>query len=281
MSSQAFMSNQQDMTVSPSSVTSMSAANTTSTADTSSTQQYWRWWHTISILLFSAGIATIGPLLPPTQRLLIWLGYLALLFAFILIIGNGITGKWSGALIDDRNKISLSRLQSVLWTVLVLSAFLTAALTNINFVGAIAGLQIALPQQLWILMGISLSSLIGTPLIHNYKKDKDLPPDQQVDNDRVESKGLMMVNKNKNFAQWRDLFCGEDVGNRNNLDLGKVQMFCFTLLLVFAYAVALGALFNSPTHAITVFPALDDSVIALLGISHIGYLANKAVPHTN
>lgn len=30
----------------------------------------------------------------------------------------------------------------------------------------------------------------------------------------------------------------------------------------------------------TEFPALDDSTVALLGISHAGYLTNKAMSHT-
>lgn len=272
MSSQALMSDEQGLA--PPSAPASPAANT------SSVPQYWHWWHTVSILLFIAGITTIGPLLPATQRLFIWLGYIILLCAFVLILGNGTTGKWRGALIDERKKISLSRLQSILWTVVVLSAFLAAALTNINIVGAMASMNIALPEQLWALMGISITSLIGTPLIHNYKKDKDLPATQQIDTTQVENKGILMVNKNSDDAQWQDMFRGEEVGNTDSLDLGKVQMFCFTILLVFAYAVALGALFNGSLHAISNFPALDDSVIALLGISHIGYLANKAIPHT-
>ncbi|WP_255355266.1 hypothetical protein [Pelomonas sp. Root1217] len=34
----------------------------------------------------------------------------------------------------------------------------------------------------------------------------------------------------------------------------------------------------SQSDGITDFPTLDDSTIALLGISHAGYLTNKAVP---
>ena len=201
------------------------------------------------------------------------------ILAFILILGKGTTDKWRGALIDERNKISLSRLQSVLWTVVVLSAFLATAITNIKVVGSLLGLQIALPEQLWLLMGISITSLIGTPLIHNYKQDKAPPATQQVNTPQVENKGILTVNKNSDAAQWQDMFRGEELGNQDSLDLGKVQMFCFTILLVFAYAVALGTLFNGSQQAISTFPAFDDSVIALLAISHIGYLANKAIPH--
>lgn len=57
-------------------------------------------------------------------------------------------------------------------------------------------------------------------------------------------------------------------------------MFYFTRILVLAYAVSLGTLMLATTPTITALPALDDSAVALLGISHAGYLTNKAIPHT-
>jgi uncharacterized BrkB/YihY/UPF0761 family membrane protein len=69
---------------------------------------------------------------PSQQRLLIWLINLVLFLVFIIVIGNGVTGRLSGLLIDDGYKMSLSRMQTIAWTVLVLSAFITAALTNVS-----------------------------------------------------------------------------------------------------------------------------------------------------
>lgn len=216
----------------------------------------------------------------PALRLLIWLCYLVLLFSFIFILGHGIKGKWRGALIDSRNKISLSRLQTILWTVLILSAFLATAQSNISLVGPLKGMQIALPQQLWLLMGISVTSLIGTPLIQSYKKDNDKASDQTINTPQTMNQGVMIVNKDDDSARWSDMFKGEEIGNQNTLDLGKVQMFCFTILLIFAYALALGTLLSGPATAINTFPPIDNSIVALLGISHVGYLGTKATPHT-
>jgi hypothetical protein len=95
-------------------------------------------------LLFGivVGIILVGVLPRPSQesipdaRLAAWLGTMAFLIAFTVIAGKFITGYWRGALIDDRNQISLSRLQLAVWTVLILSAYLEAALSNVRLVQA-------------------------------------------------------------------------------------------------------------------------------------------------
>jgi hypothetical protein len=88
-------------------------------------------WHTWGLLLIVAAIVLSGLLIPSHSRLWAWLAILLSLIAFAAIAGQGITGCWSGLLIDERNVMSLSRLQMFLWTALVLSGFLTAALSNV------------------------------------------------------------------------------------------------------------------------------------------------------
>ena len=58
-------------------------------------------------------------------------------------------------------------------------------------------------------------------------------------------------------------------------------MFYFTLILVLAYAVALGTTFAGEAEKIAEFPALGPGMVALLGISHAGYLVHKAIPHSD
>jgi len=81
-------------------------------------------------------------------------------------------------------------------------------------------------------------------------------------------------------ARLADLFQGEEIGNAAHLDLGKIQMFYFTLILVLAYAVMLGYMFSGNTGTIKALPSLPDGMIALLGISNGGYLVNKVIPHS-
>jgi hypothetical protein len=251
----------------------------------------WTNTHSAALLVILAAIALVGLFVPPDLRLWAWLATLILLDLFAIIAGQGITGDWFGVLIDERNKMSLSRLQMVLWTIVVLSGILTAALSNIGS-GQSDPLSIALPTELWLLMGISTTTLVGSPLIlgtkTNGKTDvmdeartmDTIITNQHVDPNSLDTDGQVMVNTDPSAARWSDMFRGEEVGNGGQLDLAKIQMFYFTIVLVFAYASALAALFATTTAHISAFPVLDASMIALLGISHAGYLTNKAVKHS-
>ena len=92
--------------------------------------------------------------------------------------------------------------------------------------------------------------------------------------------GQVIVNSSPQNARWADLFSGEETGNAAQFDLGKMQLFYFTMILVLVYAVALGILFTGPVRVIGTFPDMDTSILALLGISHAAYLTNKAIPHS-
>ena len=94
------------------------------------------------------------------------------------------------------------------------------------------------------------------------------------------NRGLVIANETAQAASLADLFTGDEVGNFAELDLSKVQMFFFTVVIILAYAAALGSMFMSAGSGIASFPALNESVVALLGISQAGYLTYKAVPHT-
>ena len=232
----------------------------------SSVRQSARWtrWHTVGQLLIVAAIAVVGVAAPAWRmnELATWLIIVGLFLAFLFVVGHGITGRLQGLLIDERNKMSLSRLQLVLWTLVILSGLLTLALSNIGR-SSPTPLAIVVPTQIWLLMGISTTSLVGSPLLKSNKM----------------AQGKIKVREDLHDAEVADLFRGDETSNCNVLDLAKVQMFFFTLVLVLAYAVLLGSLFAHTTSPIGGLPDIDPSMTTLLGISHAGYLANKAIPH--
>jgi uncharacterized membrane protein YvlD (DUF360 family) len=295
----------------------------------------------VAILIAAVIVVAFNQSIRP---ILIWLVLLALLTALLLVISHAYTHRWLGLLIDERNKYSLSRLQMALWTMIVLSAFITAVLANLQLVqlvtvtGAVnppqvvfapvgtlvvdvlaqvgvydpddstispdvdvsqldlastvhdgeviyvplkdevspqavaqsdeestgqitTPISVQIPSEVWLLLGISTTSLVASPLI------KNRTPDQIV------------KNQSATEAKLSDLFRGEQTGDITQLDLGKVQMFFFTVIVVGAYAIALASMFiTRELSAITSLPALDSGVIAMLGVSHAGYLTNKAVP---
>jgi len=254
------------------------------------------------IILIYYGVTT------GTNAALLWSIMLLLILTSIITAGHGIVGVTLGFLIDDRNRVALSRLQLILWTILVLSSFLASITVNlhsaykpnmINTTAIIDAATIAMPQEIWVLMGIATASLVGSPLILKKNKGQqgDLEetanrPDVQSAHEDLESQGRassditkfvedqvdgnLIVNREPRYANLSDIFKGDYTNNAAQLDLGKVQMLYFTIIVLIAYAASLISLFVSgdPIHQ---FPVLSESMVTLLGISNGGYLLSKSV----
>jgi hypothetical protein len=255
-----------------------------------------------------------------------YIAVMVLMLLFMATLGLKISGRPAGILINERNLISLSRFQMVLWTVLILAAFLIAAIGRIR-AGSIAdALAIGLDEKLWGLLGISTASLIGTPLIQSTKKTKPLTDDAATkaaealvqkgeggdkEKSKEESKGkskeeikgeikeeikeeikdnaqgTLYANAKIEDAAFSDMFEGDEVGNTAYVDLAKVQMFFFTIVAALSYGVSLfqwiaTEQFLHPVAPLTqvFFPALSGGLVAVLGISHAGFLVNKSTDHT-
>lgn len=315
-----------------------------------------------------------------------WIIMIALHTWFIVIISQHVTGheieenngrkrfvpgRFAGALIDNRNKMSLSRLQITLWTILIFSVITVIGLDRSipvleGRVSQIAGetsstesarelhgaLNIAFPGELLAALGISTTSLAAASLIKSGKTEtksnkvtmllddqirlaqkeigdieghirertkiteeiekwslidteearaklEKLRPElitiekelknnplekaqetlKQLQTLQVESKADIHINKNISEAKWSDLFNGDLISNHGKVDVAKVQMFYFTILLIFTYGTLLwGLLSQEPAWQLSAaveLPPFSDSLVGLLGISHAGYLAVK------
>jgi hypothetical protein len=233
----------------------------------------WRTAHTITLGAIVLAIGVVGVSLPQSggqlaflgqRTVLAWLLIAALMAAFAAVAGHGVTGLARGVLIDERHRVTLGRLQMLLWTILVLSAYMAAALANIGR-DAASPLSVNIPSELWLAMGISTASLIAAPAALQYKERRFAS--SQLHNWPTEEE-----------SRFSDLFRGEEVSDRDHLDLGKVQMTLFTVVLVLGYALAVGDMLGDSTAPFTTLPAIDDGVVTLLAISHAGYLAKKAAP---
>jgi hypothetical protein len=223
-----------------------------------------------------------------------WLLTAAALLAFCAGIGYGISGHFNGLVIDNRNRVSLSKLQASAWSVLVLSAFLAAAIARIklNLPNPIA---VNIPQELLAVMGISATSLVATPVLLSFKSKEAAPPGQAQrtalmlgdDPKNLVATGKVYARNSSDDAQWLDIFRGEEVSNAATPDLGKLQQFLITVVALTIYSIQLWHLFgaNPPAQAGTTFmdalPAFSANMAWLIGISHAGYLAYKAAPHDN
>lgn len=232
------------------------------------------WW------IYSIGTTSQVSAIVTTWRWILIIMILFIILASWLVTGNLLFG-W---LINEQNRMSLSRLQMFLWTVVVLSAFATAVFANLHFGNIDTAVAIRIPEALWQAMGISTASLVGTGLILESKKDKD-PKDVKL-SDVEKRTGVLVVQGKPSLL---DLIRGEEVGNSEKIDLTRLQNLFFTFVLVGTYMSSLSAMFANlaaqtpeimdvaETPLITSFPELGSSALALLLISHGGYLAAKAI----
>lgn len=245
----------------------------------------WRLGHTIMLAAITAAFVVLA-IYRPFGLHQSWIWVMVALVTFVAIAGHGISGRFRGALVDDRNKVSLSRLQMLAWTILTLSAFGVIVIARAT-VNPVTALEVGIPETLWLLMGISTTSLIGSPMVNSTKRRPEHQMDgpkvyrllraQSVDPTKVEADGAIARNTSPADSRWSDLFTGEEVSNVAQLDLAKIQMFFFTVLVVLTYGVAVGELLLTQPIP-TQLPDVSEGMVALLGISHAGYLTSKAVP---
>jgi hypothetical protein len=286
-------------------------------------------WSFLTLLAIAVAFVLAARMWKSPARATAWLGVMSLVALAFVFLGMAMLGMPLGVLVDDDNMYDLPRLQLTTWSILILSAYLTAAMSNVmsSFSAPAAGdgsanaLLIAIPSSVWVLLGIHVTSWVGSPLVLSNKKMQQPepakvastiqalnatstpspatvaqfqardarrsvaavaaghPPVVPTAPEVFTNSGKIVTKVNRHDASLDDFFRGEEVGNASLVDLGKVQLFFFTVIVGFVYAVSLYASFRAdgPVRA---FPQLDSSIVALLGISNAGFIANMAIPHS-
>lgn len=173
-------------------------------------------------------------------------------------IGIGISSgnNWYFIFIDKFNRLSLARLQITLWSFLLISLILSIALLKQT-------MNIVIAQELWALLGISVGSKAGSIAIESAKnKNGNLHV-------RLESKSPSLL----------DLFMGEESTDHEYIDIGKFQMFWFTIAVFVGYIWILLDWDVQPNQAGEyVLPVMHGGLLVILAISHAGYIVMKATP---
>lgn len=285
------------------------------------------------ILVLMALIVGVGILLPARAGLAVTWGIIAAAMLGIFVAVGLRLGKGpAGALIDPaRNMMSLSRFQVVLWTWLILSAFVTVALARVWDARAhpdayipkpaeaaeakpksAEPLGIQLPALLWALMGVSVASSVLSPLLLASKAQSteaqdearrsaagkrgaaaptfagalaarraaDPVVDEKVGN--TPPAGAVLKKSSWDKAEFSDLFTGEEVLTFGYVDIAKLQNFFFTVIAAIAYAMALVASMSAAKSIASffTFPEVPAGLLAVISISHTGYLVDKPVVHS-
>ena len=85
------------------------------------TNPNWQWYHSIGIPVLILAIILCGLLIPANLMVLTWILILVFLVLLMMLFGGGITGRfWLGWMVNEQFRMSLSRLQMALWTLVVL-----------------------------------------------------------------------------------------------------------------------------------------------------------------
>jgi hypothetical protein len=216
-----------------------------------------------------------------------WLAVVLALAAVMLLmmtLGKIATGRLDGVLLSGRNRYSLSRLQMVGWTWVVLSGLLALFAVRLAS-GDGDPLGLTIPPELLAAMGISVGSLVAAPAILSLKAAEH-PSDAQVDAARhrmggdspqsVTAVGGVVGRTDAGMARVVDVIMGDEVANAGTIDISKLQQLMISALLIFGYALTLLVRINADTKLD--LPALSENLVWLLAVSHAGYLTFKAAP---
>ena len=204
--------------------------------------------------------------------------------------GWAITGRPGGIALSSWNDYSLSKLQMVLWTVVVLGAFLAiASLRLLGFFGFAAAadpLAITVPGPLLAAMGIAAFTTTAAPSILALKAAQPAETGQIAAARRRGAAdfvhtGQAVGRSSTAGASWIDVVTGDELANAGTVDLSKVQHLLVTLLLLGTYIGLVMRQLAGAAHPLAGLPDPGPTFVELLALSHAGYLVYKAAPKSD
>jgi hypothetical protein len=247
----------------------------------------------LTISMAVVGLGTIWIDWLSSSPLRAWLIEVVLLTGLFAALGISVKKCWCGMLVDGRNKVSLSRLQIVLWTILFVAAFFVIYVWNIghapmdaatNSIDLAKALNVVVPNTVWLLMGMAGLSAAATPAILSAKSPPDpsaAPPPRLGDPTKFLD-GVVVKRKAGQKPEWSDIVLGDEAGNADSIDISKVQLLLLSLVAIVAYAYAIGRTMAAAYGvAITALPTMNGGFLALIAASHGTYLIYKGVSHAN
>ncbi len=219
---------------------------------------------------------------------LAWIAMLSLVVLASAFLGQSVTKRWDGILIDNDNRISLSRFQLICWTILLIGSLACIGIHNFAQGGDVSkALDIGIPPEIWALLGLPAFTAVTAAAIKDEKRGQTTTAsaaDVQASNSAVQKQqglsqtptqdGRVLTKATPAEARWVDMVMGDFEGAQN-IDASKFQKLLITLLVLGIYAGALWSVISSATGAIAAFPPISQGFLALLGISHAAYLADK------
>ena len=239
-----------------------------------------------------ASTVASDPLFKPVEADLTmpWVLTGVLIALMIGVVGWFIRRTPLGALIDNRNRLSLSLFQVAGWTILIFGLFYV---TSLFLIGVWPDNNIQLPvydSGMWALLGISIGSASISQIIRKTKDDT--ATSTAGAGSPADGQATSLLEKRDNPSDWSlyDLFLGEELTNFQTVDLTRAQQLLITIVLMIVFAAMAGTLISSigwpvgswSDWAKQAIPKLSDdkTFLGLLAASHGGYLLFKTLPKT-
>jgi hypothetical protein len=206
----------------------------------------------------------------------------------------GASPSLRSVLVNENNRYSDAQLITFGWFVTIVSAYLACALWNVAIWDGICvapttgtatapgcpPIAIKVPNAIWALAGIVVTTLVGTSLVLAYKAreigvtNNVTPPQLQPSPPphKILQRAAPVLS---DFVTYDE---GEGLQDKPNL--ATVQQLLFQIAALVIYIVALGRLMvnTKPGDSITVFPDLDPGFLALLGVATGAALVHRALP---
>jgi hypothetical protein len=199
------------------------------------------------------------------QIFLSWLASAVVLVGIAWALGRYYTkpGNDLGILVDSRGRMSLTHLQLVVWSLLILS-LISGLFFGRWWAGVSDPLAFDIPDQVLGLMGIVTGSAVAATITKT-AKDNDPRAAERI----PASEGA--------HPRLSQIFTLEEGAMADEvIDVTKFQNFAITLVLVAAYfALAVHAIRSTSPDQLNALPSLPSQFLTLLGISHAGYVAGK------
>jgi hypothetical protein len=191
---------------------------------------------------------------------LLWSASAVALLALACIVGLRATGDPFAILLDDRERFSLSRLQLVAWTAVVLS--LLKSVAALRILAGRDALAISIADELLVVMGIALGT---SAVAEALKSSQDASHPEQV-----------AVGRPSDRPRWVQLFLAESgAGADRTIDVAKFQNLLLTVVVIVVYCANVLRTLGGKGAEIDALPGFSQTMLVLVGVSHVGYLAGK------
>jgi hypothetical protein len=193
-----------------------------------------------------------------------WAAAAGVLILAMAAAGKIDNGSYLGILRDSRGRYSLTHVQILMWTVVVLSLISGVFVGRLIDDAAGGPLGFSIPDSVLALMGISLGSAVTARAVKASKNTRRQANIAASDPTVPPRLGQIILLEEGKFAD-------------KIVDVAKFQSLWVTLILVAAYIVmAVTQIHKAGSVAeLTTLPDVAGGFVTLLAISHAGYLAGK------